>query len=176
MFVLVASTARAVVVDRRRDHRLDERRRRWPAPSSTSIGAVQADDAAERGERDRPRARGRRRRPRSAPVAAPHGLVCLMTAAAGSLNSRTMRAAASRSSRFVYDSSLPCSTVAAPRPARRLPRRTTPPADAGSRRSGGRAPCAAASVSDARAAAGAPRAKPSPSGVTAASVEAIAVS
>ena len=43
----------------------------------------------------------------AAPVAVPHGLVCLMTAAAGSLNSSTMRAAASRSSRFVYDSSLP---------------------------------------------------------------------
>ena len=36
-----------------------------------------------------------------------------MTAAAGSLNSSTMRAAASRSSRLVYDSSLPCS-IASP--------------------------------------------------------------
>jgi len=35
------------------------------------------------------------------PVAAPQGLVCLITAAAGSSNSSTMRAAASRSSRFV---------------------------------------------------------------------------
>ncbi len=41
------------------------------------------------------------------PVAAPQGLVCLMSAAAGSLNSITIRIAASRSSRFVYDSSLP---------------------------------------------------------------------
>ena len=36
-----------------------------------------------------------------APVAAPHGFVCLTTDAAGSVNSRTMRAAASRSSRLV---------------------------------------------------------------------------
>ena len=43
-----------------------------------------------------------------APVATPHGLVCLITAAAGSSNSRTMRAAASRSSRLVNESSLPC--------------------------------------------------------------------
>ena len=43
-----------------------------------------------------------------------------MTAAAGSSNSSAMRAAASRSSRFVYDSSLPCCTSTAPKPWRRL--------------------------------------------------------
>ena len=55
-----------------------------------------------------------------APVAAPHGFVCLITAAAGSSNSRTMRAAASRSSRLVNDSSLPCSDVGARRGRRGL--------------------------------------------------------
>ena len=56
------------------------------------------------------------------PIAAPHGLVCLITTAAGSSNSSTMRDAASRSSRFVYDSSLPCRIVGRakpePRPSR----------------------------------------------------------
>src|SRR6185312_13564968 len=51
-----------------------------------------------------------------APVAVPHGFVCLITAAAGSLNSSTIRRAASRSSRVVYDSSLPWRIVAAPSP------------------------------------------------------------
>ena len=52
----------------------------------------------------------------STPVATPHGLVCLITAAAGSSNSSAMRAAASRSSRLVYDSSLPCMISTAPKP------------------------------------------------------------
>ena len=51
-----------------------------------------------------------------APVATPHGLVCLITTAAGSSNSSAIRAAASRSSRFVYDSSLPWMTSGRPRP------------------------------------------------------------
>ena len=42
-----------------------------------------------------------------APVATPQGFVCLITTAAGSANSSAIRAAASRSSRFVNDSSLP---------------------------------------------------------------------
>ena len=53
-----------------------------------------------------------------------------------------MRAAASRSSRFVYDSSLPCRMLAAPRPAgwptRRRDRRTRRPAGADFRRSADR--------------------------------------
>ena len=57
-----------------------------------------------------------------APIAAPHGLVCLITTAAGSSNSRTMRAAASRSSKFVYESSLPCRMAAPPRPPTFAPR------------------------------------------------------
>ena len=43
-----------------------------------------------------------------------------MTAAAGSLNSSTMRAAASRSSRFVYEAPCPAARCASPRPSRRL--------------------------------------------------------
>jgi hypothetical protein len=50
------------------------------------------------------------------PIATPHGFVCLITAAAGTSNSRTIRAAASRSSRLVNESSLPCSSVASPKP------------------------------------------------------------
>ena len=49
-------------------------------------------------------------------VATPHGLVCLMTTAAGAENSSAKRAAASRSRRFVNDSALPCTTCAAPKP------------------------------------------------------------
>src|SRR5262249_16284298 len=47
-----------------------------------------------------------------APTAQPQGLLCLMTAAAGRENSRTRFSAASRSSRLLNESSLPCSTVA----------------------------------------------------------------
>jgi hypothetical protein len=108
---------------RRRDHRLDERRHDRRAVSS-SIGRFRPTMPPKAASASASRAPdvglGRRR-----PVAAPHGLVCLMTAAAGSSNSRTMRAAASRSSRFVYDSSFPCSTCGAPRPTAPLgvPRR-----------------------------------------------------
>ena len=123
MFALAARIGARLVVHRRRDHRFDERRDDRPA-AAASIGRLTRDDAAERGERDRRRARARRRRRRRTPVAAPHGLVCLITAAAGSLNSRTMRAAASRSSRLVYESSLPCSTVGGAE-ARAASRRTS---------------------------------------------------
>ena len=108
---------------------------------ATSIGAVEADDAAEGDKRvgvarAHVGVRGR------VTVAAPHGFVCLITAAAGSSNSSTMRAAASRSSRLVYDSSLPCSTVARRRPCRRgasaYQRRRS---GAGFRRNAGRASC-----------------------------------
>ena len=44
---------------------------------------------------------------RVAAAAAPHGLLCLMTDAAGSRNTRTMASALSRSSKLLYDSSLP---------------------------------------------------------------------
>ena len=42
------------------------------------------------------------------PTAAPHGLLCLMITAAGSSNSSTSFRPASRSSRLLNDSSLPC--------------------------------------------------------------------
>ena len=46
-------------------------------------------------------------------TAAPQGLLCLMTTAAGSENWRTIASALSRSSRLLYESSLPCSCRAA---------------------------------------------------------------
>ena len=58
--------------------------------------------------------------------------------AAGSANRRTSRRALSRSRRLLYDSSLPCRTLAVARfgPRRRRARRRRRPAGAGSRRSG----------------------------------------
>ena len=136
MFFFAASTRQRLVVARRRDHRLDERRRDRPRPSRRR-SAGSARRCRRTPTARRPRARARRRRPATAPVAAPHGFVCLMTTAAGSSNSSAMRAAESRSSRLVNDSSLPCSTSSRARPGRRG---TTPPAGAGSRRSAGRGP------------------------------------
>ena len=46
-------------------------------------------------------------------TAAPQGLLCLMTTAAGSAKLRTIASALSRSSRLLYESSLPCSCRAA---------------------------------------------------------------
>ena len=63
-------------------------------------GAVQPDDAAE-GRQRIGVARAHVRLLDRVPVATPHGFVCLITAAAGSVNSSAMRSAASRSSRFV---------------------------------------------------------------------------
>src|SRR5208283_2446438 len=45
--------------------------------------------------------------------AAPQGLLCLITTAAGSLKSRTMARALSRSKKLLYESSLPLSCRAA---------------------------------------------------------------
>ncbi len=61
-------------------------------PNADSASASRARTYASAGER---------------PVATPQGFVCLITTPAGSANSSAMRTAASRSSRFVYDSSLP---------------------------------------------------------------------
>ena len=78
-FCLAARISRARLVNRRRDHRLDERRLRARSPSRR-----RADGSARRCRRRptaHPRhARARRRRRSLAPVATPHGLVCLITA------------------------------------------------------------------------------------------------
>ena len=111
MFCFAASIAQRVLVDRRRDHRFDERRREGPGGRRVDR-AVDADDAAEGGQRIGI-ARAHVGVVDRAPVATPHGLVCLITTAAGSVNSSAMRSAASRSSRFVYDSSLPWCTCQA---------------------------------------------------------------
>ena len=122
------------------DDRLDE-----PAGDAEPLGGravdrpVQPDDPAEGadgvalvGQLER-LGQGRR------PSAAPQGLLCLRIVAAGSAKRRISRRALSRSSRLLYESSLPC-RIAGGRQvrARSCPaRRRRPPAGAGSRRSGG---------------------------------------
>ena len=72
-----------------------------------SMGPVDSDDAAEGGARVASRAHAGRRPRVDLPVAKPQGLVCLITAAAGSANSATRLAAASASSQLVKESSGP---------------------------------------------------------------------
>ena len=95
-------------------------------------GPIDADNPAE-ALTGLPRRRARRRRPDRL-HAAPQGLLCLRMHAAGSANWRTNRKALSRSSRLLYESSLPCRSRAVARfgPLVRA-RRRTPPADEGFR-------------------------------------------
>ena len=135
MFCFAARIGLRLVGDRRRDDRLDERRRQRPRRRRRR-SAGSARRCRRRPRADRRRARGRRPSSIVAPVATPHGFVCLMTTAAGSVNSSAIRSAASRSSRFVYDSSLPWCTsqrAAGSAPASAA----TAPSGAGSRRSAG---------------------------------------
>ena len=70
---------------------------------------VQADDAAEGADRVAVVGQLEGLGQAARPTAAPQGLLCLRIEAAGSANWRTRRRALSRSSRLLYDSSLPCS-------------------------------------------------------------------
>ena len=102
-----------------------------------STGRFSADDPAEGADGVALVGQLEGRRRASSAVAAPQGLLCLRMHAAGSANWRISRRALSRSSRLLYESSLPCRTVAVARfgPRVRAPRRRRP-AGAGSRRTG----------------------------------------
>ncbi len=76
----------------------------------------------------RPRRRLSKAVARSSPTAAPQGLLCLRTQAAGSSNRRINRRALSRSRMLLYDSSLPWSTGPSPGSGRGArARRRAPP-------------------------------------------------
>ncbi len=109
---------------------------------AASTGAIESQHGTERAQRiavQRP-PRGDGQIPA---VAAPQGLLCLMTDTAGCGSDRTIASALSRSSRLLYDSSLPLSWRASINPAAHRPAlvRTRPPAGADSRRSAA-LPCA----------------------------------
>ena len=116
---LPASTCRAGLVDGGRDDRLDQTSSQSLQQITEIDRTIQADDSPVRPQ-GRPRAHERRqRRARSFSRSPRAGLACSMTTAAGSPNSRTMRAAISRSSRFVYEElfleerivALPCAAL-----------------------------------------------------------------
>ena len=113
---LVVSRPKRVGLEAGGDDRLDE-----PAGHAQPLGRravdrpVQADDPAEGADGvalvGQLEGLGQRR----SATAAPQGLLCLRIAAAGSAKRRTSRRALSRSSRLLYDSSLPCRTFAVAR-------------------------------------------------------------